>query len=355
MNTKISKLVKAKDWQFYLSRPFSVFGASYWQYWYNSEDALEVLGTASPDVLFLEEEKYVARCYRPKNQVERLNSSAQKVIFNKKRALTLMKEGFEYNKRAIRILAKRDNFKTVGEALDFVCSMGLRSTVLPNRVGEFMKGREKLDSEVLKLTKQLRSISYYPRVIEEVIVPLMTRELKQAGIKQPKVVAELITYKEFRKGKFDIPKNRIELAKESKYYLLSELNGKEEVNILDNSLDIIKELEPKLNFNEIKGSIAFRGLQLGKVRLVSTRSANKVKFNPGEILVSVSTSPIYLPLMRKAGAIVTDEGGLTSHAAILARELKKPTVIGTKIATKVLKDGDVVEVDANKGIVRKIK
>mgnify|MGYP001564748046 CR=1 FL=1 len=59
--------------------------------------------------------------------------------------------------------------------------------------------------------------------------------------------------------------------------------------------------------------------------------------------------------MRKAAAFVTDEGGILCHAAIVARELKKPCIIGTKIATRVFKDGDMVEVDATKGIVRKIK
>ena len=59
--------------------------------------------------------------------------------------------------------------------------------------------------------------------------------------------------------------------------------------------------------------------------------------------------------MKKAAAIVTDEGGITSHAAIVAREVGIPCVIGAKIATKALKDGDLVEVDADKGIVRIIK
>jgi pyruvate,water dikinase len=58
--------------------------------------------------------------------------------------------------------------------------------------------------------------------------------------------------------------------------------------------------------------------------------------------------------MKKAGAIITNSGGITCHAAIVAREIKIPTLIGTKIATKIFKDGDLVEVDANKGIVRKI-
>ena len=63
----------------------------------------------------------------------------------------------------------------------------------------------------------------------------------------------------------------------------------------------------------------------------------------------------FVPLMKKAAAIITDEGGITCHAAILARELQKPCVIGTKVATISLKDGDLVEVNANEGAVRIIK
>ena len=59
--------------------------------------------------------------------------------------------------------------------------------------------------------------------------------------------------------------------------------------------------------------------------------------------------------MQKAAAIVTDEGGITSHAAIIARELGLPCIVGTKYATKALKDGDKVEIDASAGIVRKVK
>ena len=60
-------------------------------------------------------------------------------------------------------------------------------------------------------------------------------------------------------------------------------------------------------------------------------------------------------LARKASAIVTNEGGITSHAAILAREYNIPCIVGTKIATQILKDGDMVEVDANSGLVRILK
>ena len=62
----------------------------------------------------------------------------------------------------------------------------------------------------------------------------------------------------------------------------------------------------------------------------------------------------FVPMMRKAKAIITDEGGIACHAAIVSRELRVPCIIGTKIATHVLKDGDLVEVDIEEGIVRKI-
>lgn len=86
--------------------------------------------------------------------------------------------------------------------------------------------------------------------------------------------------------------------------------------------------------------------------------AQKMKFTAfkeGDILVAKAAMPDYVPAIRKAGAIITDLGGLTSHAAIFSRELKVPCIIGTKIATKVLKDGDLVEMDVGKGVVKKLE
>lgn len=105
---------------------------------------------------------------------------------------------------------------------------------------------------------------------------------------------------------------------------------------------------------EIKGVPGCPGSARGKVRVVTSPKAT-LKFKTGEILVVPETTPDFVPLMKKAAAIVTDQGGITSHAAIVSRELNKPCVIGTKIATKVLHDGDLVEVDAEKGVVKKIK
>ena len=92
------------------------------------------------------------------------------------------------------------------------------------------------------------------------------------------------------------------------------------------------------------------GIGYGPVTLVKTKKEiNKVK--QGDVLVTAMTSPDFVPAMKKVSAIITDKGGLTSHAAIVSRELGVPCVVGTKIATKTLKEGRVVTVDGKEGKV----
>lgn len=102
----------------------------------------------------------------------------------------------------------------------------------------------------------------------------------------------------------------------------------------------------------ISGMPASPGTVIGKVKVVL--DPQKDKFYKNEILVTPMTRPEYLPLMRKAKAIVTDGGGITCHAAIVSREFGIPCVVGTKVATKILKNGDKVEVRAHRGMVTKI-
>lgn len=114
-----------------------------------------------------------------------------------------------------------------------------------------------------------------------------------------------------------------------------------------------KEFEEKLpekNITTIKGTTACKGKAKGIVRIVISQ-ADQGKMSRGDILVSTMTTPNLMAGIKLAAAIVTDEGGVTAHAAIVARELNIPCIIGTKIATKVLKDGCLVEVNADTGIV----
>jgi phosphoenolpyruvate synthase/pyruvate phosphate dikinase len=77
-----------------------------------------------------------------------------------------------------------------------------------------------------------------------------------------------------------------------------------------------------------------------------------IPMDVGDILVTETSSPDFLPLLKKAGGIIADQGGLNSHAAIVSREFNIPCIVGTHCATEKLQTGDIVELDANNGVIR---
>ncbi len=180
---------------------------------------------------------------------------------------------------------------------------------------------------------------------------------KRAGLNKEDVV--YLTFEEVLKmaqtEKIPISSKELQKRKEfmgtvllnNHYFVLS---GKEWERKLDSMIN------PKIKTKKeiIKGNVAFAGKVKGIAKIVL--SANDIKkVKQGDILVASMTFPNFVPAMEKALAFVTDEGGILCHAAIVSREMRKPCIIGTKNATKILKDGDLVEVDADRGIVRKIK
>ncbi len=122
-------------------------------------------------------------------------------------------------------------------------------------------------------------------------------------------------------------------------------------------LDAAQEEIP--DTDQFTGKIANPGKVRGRARIISFASDDYHKqvaaFKKGEILVTGMTRPQIAHLCHKSSAIITDEGGVTSHAAIISRECNVPCVIGTHFATKIIKTGDLVEVDATNGVVRIIK
>ncbi len=120
------------------------------------------------------------------------------------------------------------------------------------------------------------------------------------------------------------------------------------------STPYLKELKKIEELIEIQGDTAFPGLVKGRVKLIKGVK-DLPDFKKGDILVTGTTMPQYVPAMKKASAIVTDEGGMLSHAAIMSREFKTPCIIGTKVATRALKDGELIEVNATKGIIKRME
>jgi pyruvate,water dikinase len=101
----------------------------------------------------------------------------------------------------------------------------------------------------------------------------------------------------------------------------------------------------------LKGLPASPGVYAGKAKIVFSPEDAEKKIQKGDILVTKMTNPDWVPYMRLAGAIVTDEGGMTCHAAIVSRELGIPCIVGSKEATKLLRDGETYTVDARSGVI----
>lgn len=222
-----------------------------------------------------------------------------------------------------------------------------------------------LPVDLLKISKRLAFCIWWQDLRKAYIfqsISIMDMLLREAAKRFNILADDLYFYipeelgKLFRQGNI-IPKKEIEKRKKHFFgifdYLkknISYVSGKEA------ELLAVPFMENKIskNISQFKGMVVNRGKIVGKVKIIfSPREINKMK--KGDILVAPMTSPNYILALKKAVAVITDEGGLTCHAAIVSRELKIPGIVGTKIATQVLHDGDLVEVDAEKGTVKIIK
>ena len=108
----------------------------------------------------------------------------------------------------------------------------------------------------------------------------------------------------------------------------------------------------------MSGSIANTGKITGKVRVIKNASDKEEldikisKMKKGDILVTEMTRPNLISTCKKASAIITDEGGINCHASIISRELNIPCIIGTKVATEILHNGALVEIDGDIGLIK---
>ncbi len=212
-----------------------------------------------------------------------------------------------------------------------------------------VKGREHLNTlffgEKAILSKVLN------RVSTEFAVPV--KDLQEYGI------SELVALFENKKVSPDVLVQRGEAflmqGDGEKITYFAGVEAKKRISFFQ------KEGKDLSETKEVKGTIACSGKVQGKAKIIVSGYDNFdslqsiiAGMNKGEILISETTSPELTLACKKAAAIVTNQGGLLSHAAVISRELNIPCIVGTEIATKIFKDGDLVEVDAEKGVVRKI-
>ena len=267
------------------------------------------------------------------------------------------KQGFDHRKVGIAVVVqKMVNSEVSGvmftahpvdgsPVIIIEAAYGLGEAVVSGMVtpDEYVVDKKTLRIKEKKISKQRKMVVQKPEGgTEEVDVP---EELQEKQKLPDEKIIELAALGKKIEEHYGFPQD-IEWALEhGKLYIVQSRNittiGKEKVPEEEEA----EEGEPIL-----KGLPASPGIATGRVRIVlDLKDLPKVK--EGDVLVTTMTTPDMVPAMQRAAAIVTDEGGLTSHAAIVSRELGIPAVVGTGKATKVLKDGEIVTVDAYKGVV----
>lgn len=137
------------------------------------------------------------------------------------------------------------------------------------------------------------------------------------------------------------------LIKNGNFSLMS---GKKKIQRMIKKEGISEPFKKIINITSFKGLSASRGKIIGKARVIEDASRLS-EFKKGEIIVTYMTTMEFTPVFRNAAAVITDEGGMSCHAAIISREFKLPCIVGTKIATRVIQTGDNIEVDADSGTV----
>lgn len=230
-----------------------------------------------------------------------------------------------------------------------------------DRVSDIVKNRPQtiLGKKLGKIVLQMGRLKYQERqIINKIFYPdaLMTKYYKAIAKRLHSTVEKINNYS-YQELISLLNGEKIKIPDRT-YVIKGKFSNWQD--ILGNSAkNIIRQFgEFDKNITTIKGQTGNPGFYKGSVKIVDfnlklEESNIQIKdMKKGQVLVSGSTGPEMILACKKAGAIVTDEGGITSHAAIVSRELKIPSVIATKYATKILKDGDLVEVDATRGIVK---
>ena len=132
--------------------------------------------------------------------------------------------------------------------------------------------------------------------------------------------------------------------------------GNESIELQNEVAELYKKSEKEENIqggNVISGSIANRGKVKGVARVLTTYK-DIYKVQKGDIIVTTMTTPDYVSAMEKAAGFITDEGGITCHAAILSIEFNVPCIVRTINTTKEIKDGEMIELEAYNGKIHKL-
>lgn len=265
-----------------------------------------------------------------------------------KNDFTELLTGFLEYEESIKHFFTKDPFKNREEFIKIF------RILWSHEITGFFLGQYITDKKMLDMIKHLRGTKSAQHIATWEFLPKLYKQIsRHTGIDVGLI-------------KYALPEEIISLELDAEilstrreHYIIESVNGHNRLLVWNESIVYNKKFLTDIHENfdvevsEIRGNAAFLGKVIGKV-IIITNEDDLITIDKGYILVTPMTRTSFLPAMQRCSWYITDEWGITSHAAIMARELKKPCIIGTKIATKVLKNGDMVELDADNGVVRKL-
>lgn len=324
------------DWEFVISRKMGLF-----ETWCSGEAYKNLPLESRMDNVIVSRDGIIKR-YNSRAHLQELERKIQE-----NDVVPIVTELAKYDDQLAAVV-KEDPVTHRAEFLDAVYKTWIYE-VFGWYVGAYSK-----DPAAIEAVEKLRGIHNAQHIAATDFVPKLLEQISS----QTDISTELLKYATPQEV-LDLKFNVADLESRQKLYVL-ELNDNQmvlytgaEAEQKIATLVLPEDPEEATSAEQVTGTVAYKGTATGKVVIVNDEQDLK-KVEEGNVLVSIMTRTTLVSGMKKAAAIVTDEGGMTCHAAIIARELHTPCVVGTKVATKVFKDGDMVEVNANEGTVRKI-
>ncbi|OGL64805.1 hypothetical protein A3B21_03730 [Candidatus Uhrbacteria bacterium RIFCSPLOWO2_01_FULL_47_24] len=356
MTKNVVKLIEKKEWVKRWAGSFTFISASYWGKQYKTSLERE-LGVGFDHSLFVHNKGTIS-FYLIKRELDKLgNTLAKRATKDNKIAIAWCQE-LKRNTDVITKIMKKlhGTIPSCAEYQKFLVAFD-RHISFHNAI---KKPIDYFSATILsKLLPYFKDARLYSEHVYSDTESFFRGVMKKIG-KKEKYNSDYLTC--LTQSEFEIYLQTNKLPKEK----ILQTRFESSVLYFENAKEIIATGKQTKNFEkiifrksiqgkrEIKGVSAYSGTAIGIARIVP--DPHKVgTFSKGDILITGMTRPEFLPIMNKASAVVTDAGGILCHAAISARELKIPCIVGTQLASFIFHDGDKIRVDADSGIIKIIK
>jgi len=352
---------QSEPWSQLVRRPLTLFEVSIMGHWLDSRHAGGDFGIHCDRFMSIQDTAGLAQLYLSKRGFD---AAFEHICHldrtNRRQLLALLERGREVYLQGFERIERGKPFHDLDEAVEYFIEVGRYTTSLPATTLLALEQGHIDDPQIRALAEELRSHSLYPRYVSRLVEPLVENIVSRLGFSAPDRAHELLTWRELHQNCLDCQtlEQRLEQVAAGRRFVLQILGDDERLRFVTETGYLLmrqagrREIIPLDDPDRIAGQAAWPGVHRGRARVVLTSYPEGIELQDGDVLVSIQSNPNLMPLLRHAGAIVTDDGGVACHAGIICRELKIPTIIGTGRATSTIRDGDLVEVDATAQVVR---